>query len=167
MSIIKMSWWLTEKVVPTAITRYCKNCGRTVEFKDSLIRRHNSNGKNIFRFAIYKCEKDHTWNRKLSLYKAYTEHAVVKEEKPYIEENKIEIMDLDSLCSEEVNQVNITIENSVGDVRLDKLLAERLMGWSRSQIVRKIKEGLIQVNHKDCKPSQKIGTKDLIVIMIT
>ncbi|MDX8361573.1 hypothetical protein [Cytobacillus sp. IB215316] len=50
--------------------RYCSNCGRVVLFYDTLIRRHNANGKNIYRYAIYKCEKNHTWKKSLKLIKA-------------------------------------------------------------------------------------------------
>ena len=54
--------------------RYCKNCRRTTLFTDTNIRRHNANGKNIYRFAIYKCPKNHTWNQKLHIYKSFTDH---------------------------------------------------------------------------------------------
>jgi hypothetical protein len=36
---------------------------------DSGKIRQNANGKNIYTYAIYKCGKDHTWNRKLTTLK--------------------------------------------------------------------------------------------------
>lgn len=55
----------------------CSNCGRIVLFFGTNVRRHSPNGKNIYRFAIYKCEKNHTWNEKLAIYKAFTDHREV------------------------------------------------------------------------------------------
>lgn len=62
MQKVQLSWSLYENQQNT-IEKYCKNCRRTTLFTDTNIRRHNANGKNIYRFAIYKCPKDHTWNQ--------------------------------------------------------------------------------------------------------
>jgi len=53
-----------------AIIRYCSRCKTNVPFFDSKKTRTNANGKNLFIYAIYKCEKDHTWNRKIRMKKA-------------------------------------------------------------------------------------------------
>ena len=47
------------------IRRYCPGCGRVVSFHDSGKIRRNANGKTIHAFAIFKCSKDHIWNRRL------------------------------------------------------------------------------------------------------
>ncbi|MFA2800096.1 cytoplasmic protein [Bacillus pacificus] len=73
MQKVQLSWSLYENEQNT-IEKYCKNCRRTTLFTDTNIRRHNANGKNIYRFAIYKCPKDHTWNQKLRIYKSFTDH---------------------------------------------------------------------------------------------
>ncbi len=50
--------------------RYCSRCKTKVQFTDSGKIRQNANGKNIFVYAIYKCGKDHTWNKKMGVRKA-------------------------------------------------------------------------------------------------
>lgn len=42
------------------IERYCHNCGKKVLFTDSLKRRQNANGKNLYNYAIFKCSNGHT-----------------------------------------------------------------------------------------------------------
>lgn len=164
MQLIELSWNLVDTNNEKVIVRYCKNCGKTVEFKDSFIRRHNSNGKNIYRYAIYKCDKDHTWNKKLSIYKAYTDHAIVNEEVAPIENDEIGNINVQSLFEQGVGFICIKIIGVSGVFRLDKLLAERLECWSRTEIVKKIKDGTILVNNEICKPSQKIILNDLITV---
>ncbi|GIN37835.1 S4 domain-containing protein [Heyndrickxia oleronia] len=167
MNVLDLSWNLVEQSMEKVITRYCKNCGKTVGFKDSLIRRHNSNGKNIYRYAIFKCPKDHTWNQKLSIYKAYTEHAKVREELIAIENDSKYCLQIESLREQGYTQIRIKINQAYGAVRLDKMLAESLEGWSRTEIVKKIKNNEIQVNDKVCKPSQKLIKSDYITVIIT
>ena len=59
------------------VVKYCSHCGSKVVFTDSGKRRRNANGKNLYEYAIYKCERDHTWNRVLKTYKASTETKAV------------------------------------------------------------------------------------------
>ena len=54
--------------------RYCSRCKRNVRFTDSGKIRQNANGKNIITFAIYKCGKGHTWNKKLAVSKVSAIH---------------------------------------------------------------------------------------------
>ncbi|MGE8206669.1 S4 domain-containing protein [Heyndrickxia sp. NPDC080065] len=167
MQTLELSWSLIHSTNDEVIVRYCKHCGKKVEFKDSLIRRHNSNGKNTYRYAIYKCEKDHTWNKKLSIYKAYTEHAIIKEEINDVGKEEIEIIDIESVAKQGISQICIKIIQASEGYRLDKLLAERVQNWNRSEIVKKIKNGRIQVNYEFCKPSQKIIENSIISVMLT
>jgi hypothetical protein len=83
VSTYHVSWVLTEQYASSAesladtassgrgsgrnvINRYCANCGKVVPFTDSGKVRRNANGKNIHIYAIYKCPKDHTWNKKIA-----------------------------------------------------------------------------------------------------
>ena len=69
LKVLKINWNLKE-CAPREEERYCHNCGKKVIFRDCLIRRENANGKNISRYAIYKCPQDHTWNKKLADFKS-------------------------------------------------------------------------------------------------
>ena len=53
--------------------RYCHNCGKKVIFTDSLKRRQNANGKNIYHFAIYKCPSDNSWDKVINIFKTTIE----------------------------------------------------------------------------------------------
>lgn len=56
MSNITLYWKLSQ--IPEITTKkHCKMCGKLSAFTDTFVRRHNANGKNIYQFAIYKCEK--------------------------------------------------------------------------------------------------------------
>lgn len=172
MHTIEHTWVLRENHENQPVRRYCRNCGRTVPFFDTNIRRHNSNGKNIYRFAIYKCERDHTWNEKLAIYKAFTDHREVPDTEFALEsEFGEEIAPLPTLPLLEyqekgVQEVTIRIERAGSRYRLDKLLSEQIEGWSRSQIVRKIKDGQIRLNEQETKPSAVLSAADMIQIRI-
>lgn len=60
----------SRRPVKSGITRYCSRCKGKVQFVDSGKLRQNANGKTIFTYAIYKCAKGHTWNKKLTIRKA-------------------------------------------------------------------------------------------------
>lgn len=94
------------------IERHCHNCGRKVKFHDSMIRRHNANGKNIYQFAIYKCEKGHTWNKKLNIYKSFSEHVAVTEWiEPAIESPTLEMISIQQLFCEQIEVRHIFERN--------------------------------------------------------
>ncbi|GEC88790.1 hypothetical protein BBR01nite_11210 [Brevibacillus brevis] len=65
-----------------------------------------------------------------------------------------------------VREVTIRIERAETRFRLDKLLSEQIEGWSRSQIVRKIKDGQIRLNEQETKPSAVLSAADIIQIRI-
>lgn len=79
MSNITFHWKLSQ-TPERAVKKHCKMCGKLSVFTDTNVRRHNANGKNIYQFAIYKCEDNHTWNRKLAIYKTFSEHVAEMEE---------------------------------------------------------------------------------------
>ncbi|MGV3464549.1 MAG: RNA-binding S4 domain-containing protein [Heyndrickxia sp.] len=163
----QLYWNIVSDVADKMIYKHCKNCEKTVLFKDTLIRRHNANGKNIYRFAIYKCEKDHTWNQKLSIYKTFTDHVKNDEVK---EENYLAIVEDKNIewskfVEDGIGSVSIVIQNIIGDnPRMDKILSERISDLSRSQIVRKIKDKFILINQETCRPSQKLIKNDVITL---
>ncbi|MGM7683756.1 S4 domain-containing protein [Cytobacillus sp. Hm23] len=146
--------------------RYCSNCGKVVCFFDTLIRRHNANGKNIYRYAIYKCEKNHTWNKKLEAYKSYTDHIRLNEAIPTDDEINTPIC-FKTLVDNEIKCVQISINQVIGEFRIDKVLAERLSNISRNEIVKRMKDGLITVNKQHVKPSTRIRSGDNINLLIT
>ncbi|WP_096186582.1 S4 domain-containing protein [Evansella halocellulosilytica] len=145
MEQVYLSWSLFKRDHEKSLERYCPNCGKKVVFQDSLIRRHNANGKNIYKFAIYKCPEDHTWNRKLAVYKARShqaEQTVEKEERQF----EIETINMEELFKRKVKMVVIEIAQVEGSWRLDKLLSQQIENASRTQIVKWMKEGVILVN---------------------
>jgi hypothetical protein len=141
--IIKWSLVLSNEEI--AIKRYCHNCGKVTLFKDSIVRRHNANGKMIHQYAIYKCEKDHTWNQKLSINKAYIQEMDSFEEKEIIHCSP-EVIFLTELRQKGIVEIEILLESVQGKWRLDKLLSQRLYGISRTEIVKWIKQSHILVD---------------------
>jgi hypothetical protein len=147
------------------VKKQCKMCGKVTIFTDTTIRRHNANGKNIYQFAIFKCPKNHSWNKKLDIYKSFTNHVdpatlVPSEFEPIEEGKKISL----SVSGNESYEINIT--GAEGNFRIDRTLAEHIEGWSRTEIAQKIKSGTILLNKCLTKPSQKLAVHDKISITI-
>ena len=147
------------------IRRYCHNCGHVSGFRDSGKIRRNANGKDIFEFAIYKCENDHTWNRFLGTFKSVL---ITDEAEPPAEENKslIVMIDLDKSAAEGNDLVEILIGEAGSRVRLDKLLAGNLKGVSRSKIASMITCGKIRVDGRLVKPGFSVPEGAVITIML-
>jgi hypothetical protein len=70
MKVLRRRWNVHAENNAWIVEKWCPNCKKKTEFRDSGKRRQNANGKNIFEYAIYKCKKGHTWNLKLRKYKA-------------------------------------------------------------------------------------------------
>ncbi|ANX13598.1 hypothetical protein ABE41_016425 [Fictibacillus arsenicus] len=155
---------LRKKQEADTVKKQCKMCGKVTTFTDTTIRRHNANGKNIYQFAIYKCPKNHSWNKKLDIYKSFSEHVdpatlVSTEFKPIEEGEKITLR-----SEKETFEINISATE--GNFRLDRTLADHIEGWSRTKIVQKIKAGKILLNDCLTKPSQKLSVHDKILITV-
>ncbi|WLD93775.1 S4 domain-containing protein [Alkalihalobacillus sp. AL-G] len=165
MQIEQLTWNLNESNTETTELRHCSNCGKTVLFTDTRIRRHNANGKNIYRFAIYKCEKNHTWNKKLESYRSYSGHARVIEERN-TETNEHTKLPIRKYLGEGAEQIQITLEEVKGKFRLDKILSEHTGEWSRTEIAGRIMEGKILVNDRTTKPATKLKKSDKITILL-
>lgn len=145
--------------------RYCHNCGKKVIFKDSLKRRQNANGNDIYEFAIYKCEKGHTWNKKLGTFKSNEYEA--QEEKTFgICETKTDDIFLEQLTLEGITEIEILLEHVEGSYRLDKLLSEHIKDLSRSQIEKLIKSGAILLNEEIVKTKALVKKAHIIKWML-
>ncbi|MEH7461941.1 cytoplasmic protein [Bacillus thuringiensis] len=162
MQNVQLSWNLYKTELETTVEKHCKNCGHTTLFTDTHIRRHNANGKSIYRFAIYKCEKGHTWNKKLHIYKTYSEHVEtvdISQEEQQEEMNSISIM---SHKNAGTTELTILLESVHGLFRIDKALATYISEWSRTVITEKIKQGSIHLNGQQIKPNAKLTAGDYI-----
>jgi hypothetical protein len=166
MHAIELYWTLLKSGNDIDIQRHCKNCGKTVLFSDTRIRRHNANGKNVFRFAIYKCEKGHSWNKKLAIYKSFSEHVEVLDQELPMDTISLTPINVEEYREKGIKEVTITIDHAEGRFRIDKLLAEQIVGWSRAQIAQKIKDGFILLNHAGVKSAATLADHDRITIMI-
>lgn len=159
-------WELNDDSNDSSIMRYCHNCGRKVVFKDSKKRRRNANGKTIFEYAIYKCEKDHTWNLPLGTYKP----------SDIIENNRMvesadkkcnyDILNLKELKNEGIIEIRIILEEVTGKWRIDKLLADRIKDYSRTKICEFINLAYILLDGKAASHDTLLRKKQTITIML-
>ncbi len=145
--------------------RYCHNCGKKVSFEDSMKRRQNANGKNIYHFAIFKCPKGHTWNKSIESFKAVPglENKVM--EGSHQQSNASELT-LAELRKEGIQLLEISLDILQERVRLDKFLAEKLVDLSRGEIVRLIEEGNICVNGEAIKAKASLKESDVITFKL-
>lgn len=157
--------WKLSQIPDRAEKKHCKMCGKLSVFTDTNVRRHNANGKSIYKYAIYKCEKNHTWNKKLAIYRTFSEHvAEIEEEK---EESSItSAIPITSLAEQGVKVIHIVLDDVIGKHRIDKVLANQIEDWSRSQIIEKIEKGTIQLNEQVIKPSSRLLKGERISIFI-
>ncbi|MCP1358911.1 S4 domain-containing protein [Aneurinibacillus migulanus] len=157
--------WQLSQISERAVKKHCKMCGKLSVFTDTNVRRHNANGKNIYQYAIYKCEKNHTWNQKLAIYKTFSEHiAEIEEQKE--ESSIMPAIPIISLAEQGIKVIHIVLDNVIGKHRIDKVLANQIEDWSRSQIIKKIEKGTIQLNEQVIKPSSRLSKRDGISIFI-
>jgi hypothetical protein len=164
MLTITLHWKLSH-IPERTVKKHCKMCGKLSVFTDTNVRRHNANGKSIYKYAIYKCEKNHTWNKKLAIYKTFSEHVAEMEEKK--EESSImAAIPITSLAEQGVKVIHIELDDVTGKHRVDKVLANQIEDWSRSQIIKKIEKGTIQLNEQVIKPSSRLSKGERISIFI-
>lgn len=145
--------------------RYCHNCGKQVEFVDSLKRRQNANGKNIFHFAIFKCPKGHTWNKRIDIFKAI---AGLKNDGVKLElgEMRYDELSIANLIEEGIYEVEIYINILEQKVRVDKFLSSRIQDITRAEITKLINEGFIKINGNKVKTKTALKEKDIIMLDI-
>jgi hypothetical protein len=162
MQIQQYSLELQQQTKADTIKKQCKMCGKVTIFTDTTIRRHNANGKNIYQFAIYKCPKNHSWNKKLDIYKTFSGHvdpaSLVPTEFKAIKPGE-------KIIFNSIKPIEIKITGVAGgNFRLDRTLSDHIEGWSRTEIVKKIKAGEIRINNCLTKPSHKLSVHDKILI---
>ncbi len=150
----KLSWRLID--IQDVESRYCRSCGKVVEFKKNGKTRSNSNGKNIYHFEIYKCPNNHTWNKKA---KSLTS----KKGGGEIYQTKTDRLNWTSVENDE--SILILIECVFGNWRLDKLLSDNMDGLSRKKIFRLIERGKILVGNQKVKPNYRLRKGDEIRIL--
>ncbi|MFD6508610.1 cytoplasmic protein [Bacillus sp. NPDC060175] len=165
MQKVQLSWSLYENELST-IEKYCKNCRRTTLFTDTNIRRHNANGKNIYRFAIYKCPKNHTWNQKLHIYKSFTDHVETVDMAQQEQTETNTIISITEYKESGIEEITITLEIVLGSHRIDRALSTYISDWSRAAIVDKIENGRIQLNGRHLKPNTTLTEGDFISICL-
>lgn len=137
-------------------------------FRDSFKRRRNANGKNIYEYAIYKCERGHTWNKMLDVYKAADRRpdAVETADEAGSGFNAPDLLSL-SFCRERgIEAVEIRIETAGGKPRLDKLLSRQIADLSRARINAWITCGRILVNDQRVKPAHTVCEGEIIRITL-
>ncbi|MFJ5562785.1 DUF1062 domain-containing protein [Lysinibacillus xylanilyticus] len=157
--------WKLSQIPERTVKKHCKMCGKLSVFTDTNVRRHNSNGKNIYQYAIYKCEKNHTWNKKLAIYKTFSEHVTEVEEQKE-ETSIVSTIPIISLVEQGIKVIHIVLDDVIGKHRIDKVLAIQIEDWSRSKIIKKIEKGTIQLNDQIIKPSAKLSKGERISIFI-
>lgn len=159
---LNLNWNIKNNLEETE-ERYCPACGKKVVFKDSLIRRQNANGKNIYHFAIFKCQKDHTWNKQLGIFKAVSG---LENKREFLNDksDNSEIINLDFFIQNGIELVSINIESIDSKIRLDKFISGKIEKYSRNDISSMINDGIIKINNFFIKPNKAIKDGDKISI---
>ena len=160
--------WAFNDIDEDKVERYCHNCNKKVQFADSMKRRKNTNGKNIYEYAIYKCERGHTWNKLTNACKTHTDI------NGFIEAEMPEVVKCETprtlLISEAIvlgiQEIEIVVKNINGRQRIDKLLALYLTDLSRTQIKLWIDQGCIQIDNVNVKPDTLIRNQHTIQIKL-
>ena len=167
---VTLIWNLTQTEEAHTLERHCSTCGRTTTFTDTGKKRRNANGKNIFEYTIYRCEKGHRWNQKTRQYKASQYGVPYKAGHNGNGENgsrqTIQAFALSYYRSQGMTTIAIRLESVEGVWRLDKVLSEHITDLSRAEIRRMIKAGQILFDRKEIKPGARIKREGTIEIHV-
>ena len=156
-------WRLHQQENRDQIVKYCPHCNRKVIFTDSQKRRRNANGKNIHEYAIYKCEKAHTWNRKLTQKKScQIRHPANSQPRISVVPDN-ELINIPLLKQQGYGVVEIVLVEVKGRWRLDVLLAENIVGMSRSRIKKLMEKQSVAVGNSVRKPGAFVKKDQVIV----
>jgi hypothetical protein len=169
---VNLIWSLCQEETVHTIERHCSTCGRTTTFTDSGKKRRNANGKNIFEYIIYRCEKGHSWNHKIRQYKAgeSPQSALPENGEHNGNENdpqqQIQPLALLQFQAQGITMITIQFDAVEGTWRLDKLLSTHITDVSRTEIQKMIKAGRILLNHKKIKPGAALKRGSTIQIYV-
>lgn len=145
-----------EMLIESQVERYCSGCKQKVIFKDSLVRRNNANGKKIYQYAIYKCERGHTWNKMLDHLDASVASTIdyeTREQHPYKSSDEYITLDL-------IENRIIEIQSEGKKMRLDKLL-HKITDKTRREINELIEKHLY-INGHQIDGKYKVKNGDII-----
>ena len=160
--------WAFNDIIGDKVERYCHNCSKKVLFTDSMKRRRNANGKSIYEFAIYKCEREHTWNKLLKTCSGSTDTNIFLKEE-IIENRECEVpkeLLISETISLGVQEIEIHVMSISGRQRLDKLLALYITDLSRTQIKLWIDSGKIQIDSSSVNPDTMVRNHQVIQIKL-
>lgn len=151
------------------IERYCHNCGKKVLFTDSLKRRQNANGKNLYNYAIFKCSNGHTWNKMLGIVnsKDGNTEKETPENEEFLCETSLEPISLHHYKKLGYEQIELIINSIAKKIRLDKLLSMYIKDLSRSQIQKLIENKKILVDDKITKIDLSVKSNQKLSILIS
>lgn len=166
MNTMILMWSLALENQEDSFEKYCPNCGKKVLFIDSRLRRRNANGKDIYEYAIYKCPKEHTWNKSIRQYKACDES--IHEPKEFEEKTDLTFQTLviSEFVARGFDKIEIYLDPVAGRWRIDKLLADRVKDLSRTRIKEFIEAGFIMINDKKIKPNELLKQSQKITLII-
>lgn len=167
---VNFIWSLYQAETAETLERHCSTCGRTTTFTDTGKKRRNANGKNIFEYIIYRCEKGHSWNYKIRQYKADESyrHAlpVNNGRNGHGSRPTIQPLALSHYQSQGVTTINIQLDVVEGAWRLDKLLSAHITDVSRTKIQNMIKAGRILVDQQEIKAGITLKRGNTIQIQL-
>lgn len=159
-------WILNDASYDNSVVRYCHSCGKKMSFRDSKKRRHNANGKIIYEYAIYKCEKDHTWNLLINSYKADVTEQPLLDNTQLPEFSGFEAISLIEHANQGIREIEIFLEEVIGRWRIDKLLGDRIQDLSRTKVCDLIRQGRITLDGKEVKRDVFLKKQQTITITL-
>jgi hypothetical protein len=169
---VNLTWNLYQEEAAKTIERHCSTCGKTTTFTDTGKKRRNANGKNIFEYTIYRCEKGHSWNHKIRQYKASESHQhTLPENSGHIgngngSRQKIQPLALSQYQTQGITMITIQLDAVEGAWRLDKLLATHIEDVNRTRFREMIKAGQILFNGEEIKPGTIVKQQGTIQIKL-
>ncbi len=113
-----------------------------------------------------KCPKDHTWNQKLRIYKAFTDHVETVDMTQQDQPETTTTISITQHQESGITEITIVLDIVFGSHRIDKALSTYISDWSRTRIVDKIKNGDIQLNGQQMKPNTILSEGDHISICL-
>lgn len=140
-----------------SIERHCPNCGRVVPFTFSGRTRTNANGKKLHVYAIYKCPRDHTWNRRVEKGAPPPEAKRDAGAPP-----RLSIQDL---LAQGFDRIELQIRDG-GGARLDRLLSSILAGVGRERARSWIAAGLVLVEGRRARPDRRLKGKAVVQVLL-